>query len=93
MEIAYSVKNIPIRLTYERWYHIIENHDDLASYFHEVLDTVENPEFIMQGNQGTLKAAKNMGKRNGWLSFIKSWREKTGLSSLHIFFPVNRKET
>jgi len=48
MEIAYSVKNVPIRLTYERWYHIIENHDDLASYFHEVLDTVENPEFVMQ---------------------------------------------
>ena len=34
-----SVNGIPIRLTYERWYHIIENHDDMASYFHEVLWT------------------------------------------------------
>jgi len=38
MEVAYSVDGVPIRLTYERWYHIVENHDELASYFHEVLD-------------------------------------------------------
>lgn len=69
MEKAYSVNNVPVRLTYERWYHIIENHDDLASYFHDVLETVENPEFVMQGNQGTLKAARNIGKRK-WLVVI-----------------------
>jgi len=27
MEVAYSVNSVPIRLTYERWFHIIENHD------------------------------------------------------------------
>ena len=46
MEVAYSVNGVPIRLSYERWYHIIENHDELASYFHEVLDTIEKPEFV-----------------------------------------------
>jgi len=35
MEIAHSVNGVPIRLTYERWYHITENHDDLASYFYD----------------------------------------------------------
>ena len=35
MEIAYSVNGTPIRLTYERWFHITENHDDLASYYFE----------------------------------------------------------
>ncbi len=69
MEIAHSVNNIPIRLTYERWYHIIENHDGLAGYFHDMLDTVENPEFVMQGNKGSLKATKNLGKRK-WLVVI-----------------------
>ena len=59
MEIAYSINRIPIRLTYERWYHITENHDDLASNFYDVLDTIENPEFINRGNKGTLKATKN----------------------------------
>jgi hypothetical protein len=32
MKIAYSKNNVPIRLTYERWVHIIEAHDDLAGY-------------------------------------------------------------
>ena len=51
IEIAYSVNGVPIRLTHERWFHITENHDDLASYYFEVLEAVENPEFIMRGPQ------------------------------------------
>lgn len=76
MDITYSVNGVPIRLTYERWYHIIENHDDLASYFYEVLETVENPEFVLRGNKGTLKAAKNMGKDN-WLVVVYREISKT----------------
>lgn len=63
METVYSVNGVPIRLTYERWYHVIENHDDLASHFYDVLETVEKPDFIMRGNEGTLKATKNFSKR------------------------------
>ncbi|MFH1096274.1 MAG: hypothetical protein ABH886_02535 [Candidatus Desantisbacteria bacterium] len=69
MEVAYSVNGVLIRLTYERWYHIIENHDELASYFHDVLDTIEKPHLVIRGNKGTLKAAKNMG-REKWLVAI-----------------------
>ena len=69
MEIAYSVNDVPIRLTYERWFHITENHDDLASYYFQVIEVVEKPEFIMRGNKGTLKAAKNMGK-DRWLTVV-----------------------
>ncbi len=32
MDIAISKSGVPIRLTNERWYHIVENHDDLAEY-------------------------------------------------------------
>ena len=60
VERAYSVNGVPIRLTYERWFHITENHDDLASYYFEVLEAVEKPEFITRGNKGSLKATKNM---------------------------------
>lgn len=81
MNIGYSVNGVPIRLTHERWYHIIENHDDLASYFFEVLETVENPEFIMRGNQGTLKATKNMGKYK-WLVVV--YREITKVDGFVI---------
>lgn len=69
MDIAYSVNGVPIRLTYERWFHITENHDDLASYYFQVLETIEKPEFIVRGNRGTLKATKNIGK-NKWLVVV-----------------------
>jgi len=69
MEFAYSVNDVPIRLTYERWYHIVENHDDLASCFYEILDTIEKANIIVKGNDGTLKAAKNIGKKK-WLTVV-----------------------
>ena len=69
MDITYSVNDVPIRLTYERWFHITENHDDLASYYFQVLEIIEKPELIIRGNKGTLKAAKNIGK-DKWLTVV-----------------------
>jgi len=69
MEKAYSVNGVPVRLNYERWYHIVENHDDLASYFHEVLDTIEHSDLVTRGSKSALKAARNMGKKK-WLVVI-----------------------
>ncbi|MBI5683059.1 MAG: hypothetical protein HZC45_07845 [Deltaproteobacteria bacterium] len=69
MEVTYSVNGVPIRLTYKRWYHIVENHDDLASCFYEVLDTVGKPDIVVRGNQGTLKATRNIGRRK-WLVVV-----------------------
>lgn len=69
MEIACSVNGVPIRLTYERWYHIVENHDEMASCFHDVLDAIERPDFVARGNRGALKAARNMGRKN-WLVVV-----------------------
>ena len=78
MNIAYSVNSIPIRLTYERWYHITENHDDLAGYFYEVLETVEKPEFVIKGNKGTLKATRNIGKDKWLVVIYREVSEKDG---------------
>ncbi|MFH0794514.1 MAG: hypothetical protein V2A74_10840 [bacterium] len=69
MDIARSVNGVPIRLTYERWFHIVESHDDLASQFHDVLEVVENPQFILRGNGGTLKATRNLGRKK-WLVVV-----------------------
>mgnify|MGYP001571060248 CR=1 FL=1 len=55
MDIAYSRNGVPIRLNYERWYHITENHDDMASYYCEVLETIENPSLVIKGNQKSRK--------------------------------------
>lgn len=67
MDVAHSVNGVPIRLTYERWYHIVESHDDLSSRFHDVLDTIESPDLVVRGNAGALKAARNAGKKK-WLT-------------------------
>jgi len=66
---AYSVNGIPIRLSHERWYHVVESHDDLASHFDEVLDTIESPDLVLRGSSGALKAARNVG-RGKWLVVI-----------------------
>lgn len=76
MDIVYTINDVPIRLPYERWYHIVENHDDLASYYYEVLEAVEKPDFVARGNKGTLKAVKNTGK-NTWLVVIYREKSKT----------------
>lgn len=69
MDIARSVNDVPVRLPYERWYHITDNHDDVAGLYDEVLETVENPQFVVRGNGGALKAARDMGKRK-WLVVV-----------------------
>lgn len=49
MAVAVSVEGVPIRLTHERWFHIVESHDDVAGYYDEVLETIENPDLVLRG--------------------------------------------
>lgn len=63
MDVAISKSGVPVRLTDERWVHIVENHDDLAGYNDAVLDTVENPDLILAGYSGALIAVRAMGRR------------------------------
>ena len=77
MDVAHSVNGVPIRLTYERWYHIVESHEELASYYHEVLETIEDPVVVVRGNQGTLKAARNLAGGSGSSWPTERYRETT----------------
>ncbi len=63
MDIAISVEGVPIRLTTERWFHIVENHDDVAGHYDNVLETVENPDLIISGYQGSLIAVRGYGRK------------------------------
>jgi len=47
MDIAYSINDVPIRLTTERWFHIVENHDDMAGHYDHILDAIENPDMLI----------------------------------------------
>lgn len=68
MEIAGSVNGVPIRLTEERWVHIIENHDDVAGYYDEVLGVVETPDYVIKGYENALIALKK--KENKFLAVV-----------------------
>lgn len=50
MDIAISKNKVSIRLTNERWQHITMGHPEIADYYYEILDTIENPEIIYEGS-------------------------------------------
>ena len=69
MESALSLNGVVVRLTAERWWHIVENHDELAGYADDVLETIENPQLILRGHAGSLVAVRNYG-RNRYLMVV-----------------------
>lgn len=50
MDIAISKNSVPIRLTEERWQHISTGHPEIADYYYVLLETIENPLCIYEGN-------------------------------------------
>lgn len=56
MDIAISINNVPIRLTNERWLHISIGHPEIAGYYYEILETVENPQIIYEDSENGLIA-------------------------------------
>jgi hypothetical protein len=62
--IADSVNGVPIRLTDERWEHILYRRPEMASFIETVLDAVGDPEYILRGYKGTLIAVVHLGERS-----------------------------
>lgn len=58
MEKVFSKNSVPIRLPDERWIHITEEHAELAGYYFEVLETVQEPQAVYEGKVGELIAVK-----------------------------------
>jgi hypothetical protein len=69
MDVANSVNRVPIRLTDERWNHIVNAHDDLAGYDEDCLQVIEDPDLVLAGRHGSLKAVKGYG-RNRYLVVV-----------------------
>ena len=60
---ADSVNGVPIRLTDERWEHILDSHPELASYRETILDAIENPDYILASRRGALAAVVVLGRK------------------------------
>lgn len=64
MNLKITSKNkISIRLTEERWKHIILMHPNLIDKQKQVLQTVKNPNYILQGKSGELLAILVLSKK------------------------------
>ena len=62
MDITYSINNVPIRLTEERWEHIISNKPYMESYYKNVLEAIEDPTWVLRGYAGSLIAVHPAAK-------------------------------
>jgi len=56
--VARSRNGVPIRLTEERWRHIVSGHPEMMGLQDEVLRTVGEPELVQEGDFGTLLAVR-----------------------------------
>ncbi len=62
MNTTKSVNGVTIRLPDERWIHISEEHAEMAGYLYDVLETIQEPLAIFEGNAGEMLAAREIEK-------------------------------
>ncbi len=55
---VYSRNDVPIRLTQERWKHIVRRHPEMDNQRQRVLETVGEPDMVQQGDFGELLAIR-----------------------------------
>jgi hypothetical protein len=56
--IVHSHNGVPIRLTEERWQHVMHRHPDMETQRERALETLVEPDMIQEGDFGTLLAAR-----------------------------------
>ena len=59
IRVAISKNSVPIRLTYKQWAYIIDSHDYMAGNMDMVLESVEDPDYIVCGWTDELIALKH----------------------------------
>jgi len=59
MLIVLSRNGVPVRLTEERWEHIVHRHPEMDDQRERVLETVAEPDMIQQGDFGELLAVRS----------------------------------
>jgi len=59
IEIVDSRNNVPIRLTYKQWAHIVEAHDYMSGCLDTVIETLSDPDCVVRGWTDELIALKH----------------------------------
>jgi hypothetical protein len=86
-----SINGVPIRLTEERWAHIVEARDDLVDMADDVLDVVRSPDWVTKGHGGSLVAWKGYGRRGYLVVIYKEFGREDGFI-ITAFFAKKAKK-
>lgn len=79
MLIVRSKRGVPVRLTDERWRHIVQRHPEMADLGDQVVATIARPDMIQQGDSGELLAITLQRQTPfGEKYVVVSYRELTG---------------
>jgi len=72
MTLTTTTRNgVRVRLTDERWLHIVEEHSELAGMLESVLDAVENADAVYEGTGGELFSTKHLGDGKHLIMFFR----------------------
>ncbi len=71
MDVVISVSGVPIRLTDERWEHVILRHPDFELRRDDVVLTLREPEVVVEGGDGEHLAIRRF--RPHWI--VVAYRE------------------
>lgn len=79
-------------MTDERWTHIVENHDDMAGYYFDVLETIANPTWIFEGDLDELWAVKRISVKKVMLVIYKEYKDQNDGFIITAFFTTKIKK-
>lgn len=85
-----SLNNTSVRLTEERWAHILEEHGELAQMQQQILDTVAKPVRILAGGAGELLAICEV-ESGKWLVVV--YRENNDDGFIITAFLTRREQS
>ncbi|MFO7967359.1 MAG: hypothetical protein R6U44_07150 [Archaeoglobaceae archaeon] len=91
MDVAWSKNGIPIRLSEERWFHITEEHSEMAGYYFEVLETIEEPEAVYEGKFDELIGVREIAKGKYIVVIYKELSKEDGFV-ITAFLTRKKKE-
>ncbi len=76
IEKVLSKNNVSIRLTDERWTHIVEEHCELAGMRLEIMETVSCPLRILAGGAGELLAVREVSPGKGLVVVYREFEDE-----------------
>jgi hypothetical protein len=94
MEKPVSKNGVPIRIPDERWTHVVESHDYMAGNLDLVVETIEDPDYIVAGRKGGFVALRHYGTTSiSEKSVVAVYREFTDDGFLITAFMTSSPET